>query len=204
MTVNSAIYGLRKTLGLDDDTARDRYYRETGKRSLREMTPGEQVRVMQALQRDARQPASGTPAGRLDGPYAKKLQALWIDGWHLGIVRNRQDAALTAFVERQTRISHTRFLRSAHDAQKAIEGLKDWIAREGGVVWGEHAEPIDAVIDAQGRKLGLDKLDIENSQQTAEAQAYWAWRDGQLEAAEKQAVMQRLGEAVRRSADTRD
>ena len=49
MSTMRSIYGLRKELGLDDETARALYQRETGKRSLREMSPGEQVRVQPEL-----------------------------------------------------------------------------------------------------------------------------------------------------------
>ena len=43
--------------------------------------------------------------------------------------------ALVAFVKRQTGVDHIRFLHHADDAAKAIEGLKAWLAREGGVKW---------------------------------------------------------------------
>jgi hypothetical protein len=39
-------------------------------------------------------------------------------------------------VKRQTGLDHTRFLRDPQDARKAVEALKGWMAREGGVVWG--------------------------------------------------------------------
>jgi hypothetical protein len=70
-----------------------------------------------------------------DGPYAGKLRALWISAYNLGIVRNRDDRAMIAFVQRQAKVSHTRFLTDPKDAAKAIEALKSWIAREGGFDW---------------------------------------------------------------------
>lgn len=133
-STHQAIYGLRKELGLDDDTARDFYAREVGKRSLREMSVGEQVQVMQALQREVR--GGGTASGRkLDGPYAGKLQALWIAGWNLGIFAERDDSALVAFVKRQTGLDAVQFVRYPDDAKKAIEALKAIITREGKVDW---------------------------------------------------------------------
>ncbi len=66
---------------------------------------------------------------KLTGKYAKKLQALWIAAWNLGIARDRDDKALLAFVKRQTGIDHTRFLVYADDAKRAIEALKGWINR---------------------------------------------------------------------------
>ncbi len=131
MNATAAIHVARKQLGLDDDAARDLYQRVTGKRSLRDMSPAEQETVVQELRRHGFKPA----AKALQGPFAGKLQALWIAGWNLGIVRDRSDHALLAFVKRQTNIDHTRFLVYAEDARKAVEALKDWIAREGGVNW---------------------------------------------------------------------
>lgn len=131
MSALAAIHVAKKQLGLDDDTARDLYARVTGKRSLRDMNAGEQDRVVQELRRQGFKPAEKG----LQGPFAKKLQALWIDGWNLGIVRDRRDSAMLAFIKRQTGIDHTRFLIAAEDAAKAIEALKAWLAREGKVSW---------------------------------------------------------------------
>lgn len=131
MTAIRAIHGALRQLGLDEATARDRYERTTGKRSLRLMSAAEQQAVLADLRRDLPARVKG-----LTGPYAKKLQALWIAGWNLGIVVDRTDAALLAFVARQSGIEDTRFLRDATDAKRAVEGLKAWLAREGGVRWG--------------------------------------------------------------------
>ena len=68
---------------------------------------------------------------KLSGRYAAKLQALWIAGWNLGIFENRDDAALEAFVKRQTGLDAVRFCRDPQDARKAIEALKAILAREG-------------------------------------------------------------------------
>lgn len=72
---------------------------------------------------------------RAEGPYAAKLRALWISAYHLGVARSRDDKALIAFVERQTGLSHTRFLKDPADAAKAIEALKSWLKRATGVAW---------------------------------------------------------------------
>ena len=135
MTAIAAIHAARRQLGLDDDTARDLYARVTGKRSLREMSPAEQDRVVAELRRQGFTRASSGARKRLEGKYAAKLQALWIAAWNLGIVKNRDDKALIAFVERQTGLSHVRFLHHPGDAARAIEGLKGWMAREAGVEW---------------------------------------------------------------------
>lgn len=131
MNALAAIHVAKKQLGLDDDTARDLYARVTGKRSLRDMNPREQDRVVQEMRR---QGFKASEKG-LQGPFAKKLQALWIAAWNLGIVRDRRDGAMLAFIKRQTGIDHTRFLIDAEDAAKAIEALKAWMTREARVDW---------------------------------------------------------------------
>lgn len=137
MSAVAAIHVARKQLGLDDDTARDLYGRVTGKRSLREMTTAEQERVVEELRRQGFTKASSGSRKQLGGRFAKKLQALWIAGWNLGVVGNRDDAALLAFVKRQTGLDHVRFLRHPEDAAKAIEALKAWLAREAKVDWSD-------------------------------------------------------------------
>ncbi len=194
MTPINAIYGARKAAGLDDEVARDLYQRETCKRSLKEMSPREHVLVLQALRRSI-----GTAGAlrRIDGPYGPKLQALWISGWNLGVVRDRRDAAMLSFIERQTGIEHTRFLRDAADARKAVEALKGWLARAAAVDWSRFQEQ-DAVIAAQGAILHLDDVDA-GSGDERDIEAFGAWRRDELDGPGKIAVMRQLGERIRRA-----
>lgn len=134
MSAMKAIHASARSLNIDEDTLRDRYERATGKRSLRAMSVGEQLKVLQGLRADG---AATGGKGRkpLTGPYAKKLQALWIAAWNLGIVCNPDDKALLAFLKRQTKIENTRFLRDPEDAHQAVEALKKWMTREAKVDW---------------------------------------------------------------------
>lgn len=199
MTTISAIYGARKAAGLDDDTARALYQRETGKRSLREMSPGEQVKVLQAIKQSG---AGARPASRIEGPYAKKLIALWLSGWNLGVFADRRDASLIAFVKRQTGLDATRFLRDAYQAQGVIEALKAWISREAGVTWGEHPDLMDDVIDAQAHNLNL--FAKEAAGETGRLiEAFCAWRRDELGRDGRIGVMQLFGEAIRSEKDAR-
>lgn len=135
MSAYAAIHVGLKQVGIDGDDKRDFYMRLTGKPSLTAMTPSDHGTVLQELRRlGFKQRSKGSRPG-LEGRYAKKLQALWIAAWNLGLVRNRDDKALLAFVKRQTQIDHVRFLRHPEDAAKAIEALKSWMAREAGVQW---------------------------------------------------------------------
>lgn len=127
----AAIHVAKKQLGLDDDTYRAALVSITGKASTRDMSEAERNKVIAQFRDRGFKPAPKA----LQGPFAPKLQALWIAGWNLGIVRDRGDDAMLAFVKRQTGIDHTRFLIYAEDARKAVEALKGWIARAGGVDW---------------------------------------------------------------------
>lgn len=131
----AAIHVGLKQLGIDDQTGRDLYERVTGKRSLAAMNELERNRVVQELRDKGFKPAPKPKSKGLEGRFAKKLQALWIAAWNLGLARNNSDEALVAFVKRQTGIDHVRFLRDADDAGKAIEALKGWMTRECGVDW---------------------------------------------------------------------
>lgn len=153
MTALAKIHVAKKQLGLDEDTYRAVLVRAGGQASAKGMSEAQLGRVLEEFKRLGFKPApplSGKPLagpratlkassnGRrkaLEGKFAPKLQALWIAGWNLGIVRNRDDKALLAFVKRQTGLDHTRFLHHAEDAAKAIEAIKKWLTRDGGVDW---------------------------------------------------------------------
>lgn len=153
------IHTLKSRAGLDEAAYRDALARE-GVATSKAFTADQADAFIARLNALPQVPRSGArrPAKTASGGYAPILQALWIASWNLGIARSRDDAALLAFVERQTGLPHTRFLRDAADAAKAIEGLKKWISREGGVVWpakrdGEGLAAKRAVLEAQWRKL---------------------------------------------------
>lgn len=158
----SAIHALKSRAGMDDDTYRDLLEREAGCRSAKQLTVIEAGRVIDRL-RDAagdRRPV-GAVAGLDASPVARKLQALWITGYNLGLIHDRTDRAMLSFLERQTGVSHTRFLAHPSEATAAIEALKSWL-RRGGVEWPPEKQRGDAdildvkraVIEAQWRRLG--------------------------------------------------
>lgn len=141
MTAATAIINMAKTqLGLDEDTYRAKLRNITGETSLRKMTETQLNQVIKVFENEGfrRGPKKSRNDGRreLTGPYLRKLRALWISGWNLGIIRNRDDRAMIAWIEQQTGIPDTRFLRAHADARAAIEGMKGWLQREGGVNFG--------------------------------------------------------------------
>lgn len=135
MSAVKTIYAGIRALGIhEEEDRRDLFERVTGKRRLRLMTVSDKDQIVTELLRLGFQ--GGRAGQKLTGPYATKLQALWISAYNLDLVRNRSDEAIIAFVKRQTGLDHARWLRDPADAKKAVEALKDWIAREGGVMWG--------------------------------------------------------------------
>lgn len=165
----ATIHALKNRIGLDDETYRSMLSSMTGKPSSKLLTKDEAIRVIDAMQKDAGGAADGVRAkgavAGLGAPVARKLRALWIAGWNLGVVQDRSDRAMLSFLERQTGVSHTRFLRHPGEASKAVEGLKSWLARAAGVQWPAKQDAVDsrvAVIDAQWRRLaGLGAVSFE-------------------------------------------
>lgn len=161
MSALALIHIGKKQLNMEDDDYRALLGRvsATGQTSAKFLSVDEQQRVIGEMKRLGFKANSRN--GTMTGPYAPKLIAMWLSAYHLGIVRNRHEAALISFVERQTGISHIRWLRDARDAAAAIEALKKWIAREAGVVWPTTPDASGralkiAVIAAQHRLLGFE------------------------------------------------
>lgn len=133
----AAIHSLSKKLGLDEDTRRAKMTVITGKSSTKDMTEDERQLVVVALKAEAGQmPRKGAQAKQLTGKYAKKLQALWIAGYNLGVIKDRRDTALLAFVKGQAGVEHTQFLHDPADGRAAVEGLKGWLKEKAGVRFG--------------------------------------------------------------------
>lgn len=137
------IHGLAKRAGLEDDAYRDFLQQQTGQRSSKALSIEQAHGVIERLRvlthgdsgpRSTAALARGSVAG-LTGPVAAKLRALWIAGYELGVVRDRTDRAMLAFLERQCGVSHPRFINDPGGAAAAIEALKSWIARETGIAW---------------------------------------------------------------------
>lgn len=78
-------------------------------------------------------PRTGTPApsSRPLAPDAQsqKIRALWLTLADAGVVRNRSEAALAAYVKRQTGVEALQWLGPAQ-ASAVIESLKKWLSRQ--------------------------------------------------------------------------
>ncbi|KQR75765.1 gp16 family protein [Rhizobium sp. Leaf341] len=156
MSSLAAIKIAQKQLGLDDDIYRAKLQLITGKSSAKDMSEEERQAVIAEFRRLGFKPIECRQNGKqkLSGRYAGKLQALWIAGFNLGVVRDRDDAALIAFVKAQTGIDHVRWLQNAEDARKVIEALKKWLSREARVDWSEHSR-LQLWQRAEGYRIAL-------------------------------------------------
>ncbi len=132
------IQTLRRKAGMEEPEYRGFLVHHGGKASSKELSDAAADRVIGELRKlsGGSAPSKDRTAGNTaTGAYAPLLQALWISAWNLGLARSKDDAAMLAFVKRQTGLDHTRFLVDGEVAARAIEGLKRWIARDGGVEW---------------------------------------------------------------------
>lgn len=191
----AAMHVAKKQLGLDDDTYRAALIKVTGKSSSADMSESERQKVLEHFRASGFKGAATGRRKPLEGRFAGKLQALWIAGWNLGLVRDRDDRALIAFVKRQTGIEHVRFVRHGQDAMKAIEALKGWLTRAGGVDWSEHSDPAACVLAAQLRRLKVQPSDV-GFTVSASPEAEPTTRTA-LTALALQALMGSLGERIR-------
>lgn len=164
-----AIHALKGRLGLDDEGYRDLLRRETGAASSKGLTWSQASAFIDRMKVIAGQkpvnPDSGTARQAtgsltLEGPFAGKMRALWISGWHLGVFADRHDTGLQAFVRRQLKIDHPTWVRDHEDAVRVIEGLKAWMAREAGVQWPGRA----TASKPNGQPLDLNKLAVVQAQ----------------------------------------
>ena len=71
------------------------------------------------------------------GPATRKLRALWISAFHLGLIQDSSDGALVTWLSRQTNLDGDAGLTPDGIAH-AIQPLEAWLARAAGVDWRPH------------------------------------------------------------------
>lgn len=129
MSSIKALFARSRELGLPIETLRDVTFRVTNQNTLKGHTRDQYNEILDNLG----QRKSTTP--ELAGKFLGKVQALWIAGYNLGVIRDKSDKAMCVFVKRQTGIDHVNWLKDEADALRVIEALKGWLARTGGVEW---------------------------------------------------------------------
>lgn len=172
--VRKLIFGECRRQGIDEDTRHAIQVRVTGKASLTEMSLHEMAKVMHAVRRgysaDRRRAAKPRGARAHDrkgeklradllpaGPHTSKLRALWISAFELGVVRDREDKALAAWICRQTGMDAARWA-TPRQTSACIEALKDWMARDpgsggGGVDWRPYARDGKRPVHVPGARI---------------------------------------------------
>jgi phage gp16-like protein len=63
-----------------------------------------------------------------DDAQSKKIRALWLEMYQMGIVKNPDESALCAFVNREAGVAALQWLKP-HQASQVIERLKQWKLR---------------------------------------------------------------------------
>lgn len=133
------VHVAKRQLALDDDTYRDILERVTGRRSAKDATMNELVRVLGAFRK------SGWSAEWLDGnsgnsataartrksakPHVRKIWAVWSAMCKAGyITAEDKRAALRAFVAKRTQVADPEWL-TPEQAATVIESLKQWQKR---------------------------------------------------------------------------
>ena len=152
------LHARARELGIDDDLRRSIQLGVTGKESAADMTVAELRHVLDSFSRKRAPRGDELPRHAM----TKKLRALWISGWHLGVVRDRTDEALCAYVAQALGLDAARWAKDRMPA--AVEEIKRLLAREAGVDWSPveircdgRVETRDAprvrVLEAQWRRL---------------------------------------------------
>ena len=119
----------RKELRLSEADYRAALARATGKTSAAALDDGEREKALAEFRRLG---WKGKPTrNSVDRPHVGKIVALWRAAAQDGAIRAGSDAALRAFVERQTGVGAPQFL-NPKQANAVIEAIKAMRARQGG------------------------------------------------------------------------
>lgn len=137
----AAIHAGAKALGWDEELRRQAMAQRYGGVTSSKDLSDTQLRDFARHIGDAQQAAGKAPAKRRQparagkrplaaGALASKARALWLSLYHLGELADPSEAALDAWVRRQTGVDSLRFADQAV-ADKIIRGLRTWCARVG-------------------------------------------------------------------------
>lgn len=127
----AAIHTGKRALGLDEDAYRGMLFNLTGHTSSAELDPVGRAKVldrMRDLGFERSRPYTPPAPGRPRATQADKARALWGELGNAGALRDDSEAAITAFVERQTGKSRLEWCTPS-ELNRVIEGLKGWLAR---------------------------------------------------------------------------
>lgn len=119
----------KKTLCLENDTYRAMLIGETGKDSTKKMSDYELDKVLARLRKSGfKRSIKANTRPLADDTMSQKIRALWLLLVELKAVNNASEAALGAYVKRQTGVDALQWL-DKNQSTKVIESLKKWIIR---------------------------------------------------------------------------
>lgn len=172
MTDRRALYAktsiAQKDLAIEEDTFRLLLQKRYGLTSRKDMSDTQLIDLVEHFKSKGFKPKAITKTHRkmAAGREQGKMRALWISLWHLGVIDDASEEALSGFARRVTGGKHTGIEAlqwiNGDDAHKVIEALKDRATRDGGVSWepvkGQtgrvvNDNPRHRVVEAQRRKL---------------------------------------------------
>lgn len=127
------IHIARAELGLDDDTYRSIIRMMSNGRtdSSAELDYAERRKLLEHFEARGwkNKPAKNAKTRPLaTDDQSKMIRGLWIELFNLGAIANSSEAALAAFVKRQTGVNALQWLNS-YQASQVIESLKKWVIR---------------------------------------------------------------------------
>lgn len=127
------IHIAKKQLGLDDDTYRDivRLVSNGRESSAGELDYAERNKLLEHFKSRGfkNAPAKNAKTRPLaTDDQSKMIRGLWIELFNLDAIDNSSEAALAAFVKRQSGVNASQWLNS-YQASQVIESLKKWVAR---------------------------------------------------------------------------
>jgi hypothetical protein len=206
-----AVRAACRRLGLGDDDRKVIQEQVTGKASMGDMNLAEIGLVLDRLNKGYKGPMGHRA-------HVGKIRALWWTLYWLAAVNEPNDAAVDAFIERQTGKARIQFL-GHKEAFRVIEALKAWAGREG-VDWNVQARLAelrpsnpDLTVDRLERHAVLAAIALKlrragrlNAGHESYCQRslpglglnHWAWDARQLDAA-----IRLLGKLLRRALNKR-
>ncbi|VFR34696.1 hypothetical protein ANDA3_3767 [plant metagenome] len=121
----------RRELGMDDDSYRAALHASTGKNSASELNVPELARALAHFKRCGFKVKPAAKAGtrpQADMAQDKLIRHLWLTLHSEGAVRDSSEAALAAWVKRETGVDALQWV-DTDQASRCIEKLKKWLGR---------------------------------------------------------------------------
>lgn len=128
------IHVAKRSLGMEDEDYRAMLQAQTRKTSCSDMSMSELEKVVEHLRSrgfeelPSKKAAAKPPVKLAADPQSKLIRHLWLKLHGMGAVKDSSEAALAAFVKRQTKVERLEWL-NGYQAGLVIESLKKWVDR---------------------------------------------------------------------------